>query len=87
MLTEFGGVNYQPGVQREDGWGYTSASDGDDWIARITGLYDAIRASTFLAGSCYTQLTDTMQETTGCSTPIARRRSRSNRSAARSPVG
>lgn len=65
MLTEFGGVNYQPGAQRDDGWGYTSASDGDDWIARITALYDAIRASSFLAGSCYTQLTDTMQETNG----------------------
>lgn len=65
MLTEFGGVNYQPGAQREDGWGYTSASDGDDWIVRITALYDAIRASSFLAGSCYTQLTDTMQETNG----------------------
>ncbi|PZF11866.1 glycoside hydrolase family 2 protein [Curtobacterium sp. MCLR17_034] len=65
MLTEFGGVNYQPGVQREDGWGYTSATDGDDWVARITALYDAIRASSFLAGSCYTQLTDTMQETNG----------------------
>jgi len=65
MLTEFGGVDYQPGAQREDGWGYTSATDGDDWIARITALYDAIRASSFLAGSCYTQLTDTMQETNG----------------------
>ena len=65
MLTEFGGVNYQPGAQREDGWGYTSASDGEDWIVRITALYDAIRASSFLAGSCYTQLTDTMQETNG----------------------
>ncbi|MBA8988788.1 beta-galactosidase/beta-glucuronidase [Curtobacterium pusillum] len=65
MLTEFGGVNYQPGAQREDGWGYTTAADGDDWIARITALYDAIRASSFLAGSCYTQLTDTMQETNG----------------------
>ncbi len=65
MLTEFGGVNYQPGAQREDGWGYTAATDGDDWIARITGLYDGIRASAFLAGSCYTQLTDTMQETNG----------------------
>ena len=65
MLTEFGGVDYQPGAQREDGWGYTSAVDGDDWIARITALYDAIRASSFLAGSCYTQLTDTMQETNG----------------------
>ena len=65
MLTEFGGVNYQPGAQREDGWGYTSASDGDDWVERITALYDAIRASSFLVGSCYTQLTDTMQETNG----------------------
>ncbi|MEG8035120.1 glycoside hydrolase family 2 TIM barrel-domain containing protein [Sphingomonas sp. LR61] len=45
MLTEFGGVNYQPGAQREDGWGYTSATDGDDWVTRITALYDAIRAS------------------------------------------
>ncbi|RYY08402.1 MAG: glycoside hydrolase family 2, partial [Alphaproteobacteria bacterium] len=65
MLTEFGGVNYQPGAQREDAWGYTAATDGDDWITRITGLYDGIRASGFLAGSCYTQLTDTMQETNG----------------------
>jgi beta-galactosidase/beta-glucuronidase len=68
MLTEFGGVNYQPGAAREDAWGYTSAADGDDWIARITALYDAIRASSFLAGSCYTQLTDTMQETNGLCT-------------------
>lgn len=65
MLTEFGGVNYQPGGAREDGWGYTAAADGDDWIARITALYDGIRASDFLTGSCYTQFTDTMQETNG----------------------
>jgi beta-galactosidase/beta-glucuronidase len=65
MLTEFGGVNFQPESERDDAWGYTSATDGDDWIARITSLYDAIRASSFLAGSCYTQLTDTMQETNG----------------------
>ncbi|WP_374945873.1 glycoside hydrolase family 2 protein [Agreia sp.] len=65
MLTEFGGVNYQLGARREDGWGYTAAVDGDDWLRKISGLYDAIRASSFLAGSCYTQLTDTMQETNG----------------------
>ncbi|RUR01881.1 glycoside hydrolase family 2 protein [Labedella endophytica] len=65
MLTEFGGVTYQPGAAREDGWGYTAASDGDDWIARIGALYDGIRASSFLVGSCYTQFTDTMQETNG----------------------
>jgi beta-galactosidase/beta-glucuronidase len=65
MLTEFGGIAYQPGAQRDDGWGYTAAADADDWIARITALYDAVRASGFLAGSCYTQLTDTLQETNG----------------------
>lgn len=65
MLTEFGGVDYQPEGRREDGWGYTAASDGEDWLARITALYDGIRASAFLAGSCYTQLTDTAQETNG----------------------
>ena len=65
MLTEFGGINYQPADRREDGWGYTAAVDAKDWIARITALYDGIRASTFLTGSCYTQLADTMQETNG----------------------
>lgn len=65
MLTEFGGIAYQPDGARDDGWGYTAAADGDDWVARITALYDAVRASTFLAGSCYTQLTDTLQETNG----------------------
>ncbi|WP_432841422.1 glycoside hydrolase family 2 protein [Dactylosporangium sp. CA-092794] len=65
MLTEFGGITYQPDTERDDSWGYTEAADGDDWIKRITALYDAIRASSFLAGSCYTQFTDTLQETNG----------------------
>jgi beta-galactosidase/beta-glucuronidase len=65
MLTEFGGIDYQPDGRRADGWGYTAAADAEDWVARITALYDGIRESTFLAGSCYTQLTDTMQETNG----------------------
>ncbi|WIB37094.1 glycoside hydrolase family 2 TIM barrel-domain containing protein [Curtobacterium sp. MCJR17_043] len=65
MLTEFGGVRHQSGGRREEGWGYTTATDGDDWVERITALHDAVRASTFLAGSCWTQLTDTMQEANG----------------------
>ena len=65
MLTEFGGISYQPGAVREDGWGYTAATDGDDWVARIAALYDGVRASSVLAGTCWTQLTDTMQETNG----------------------
>lgn len=65
MLTEFGGISYQPHTVHEHGWGYTTVENEDDWIARITALYDGIRASDFLAGSCYTQLTDTLQETNG----------------------
>ncbi|WP_420362825.1 sugar-binding domain-containing protein [Curtobacterium aetherium] len=65
MLTEFGGVRYQSGGRREEGWGYTTAVDDEDWVRRIAALHDAVRASTFLAGSCWTQLTDTMQETNG----------------------
>lgn len=79
MLTEFGGVSFQPGVERDDAWGYTAAADEDDWVARLTALYDAVRASEVLAGSCWTQLADTLQETNGLLTadrrpkaPVAR---------------
>jgi hypothetical protein len=68
MLTEFGGIDYQPREARDDGWGYTSARDEDDWIDRISALYDAVRSSPVLVGSCYTQLTDTAQETNGLCT-------------------
>ncbi len=72
MVTEFGGIGFQPAAARDDGWGYTEAGDEDDWIGRIGGLYRGIRASRFLAGSCYTQLTDTLQETNGLCTPDRR---------------
>ncbi len=65
MLTEFGGVSFQPDGPRPDGWGYTAAADAEDWVARLTALYDGVRAGGLLAGSCYTQLADTLQETNG----------------------
>jgi hypothetical protein len=68
MLTEFGGVNFQPGIPFEGSWGYSAAIDENDFLARLSALYGAIRASGFLAGSCYTQLTDTLQETNGLCT-------------------
>ena len=36
-----------------------------DLEARLRDLLDAVRASPVLAGFCYTQLTDTMQEANG----------------------
>ncbi len=72
MLTEFGGVRYTPRAEREDAeggqvgtWGYTTAGDGQDFAARLADLLGAVHASPVLAGFCYTQLTDTMQEANG----------------------
>jgi hypothetical protein len=63
MLTEFGGIKFA--ADAADSWGYTAASSADDFATRLAGLYDAVRASPELAGTCYTQLTDTMQEANG----------------------
>jgi len=63
MLTEFGGVSHADG--RENAWGYSTATDDADFEARVGDLLDAVRACPPIAGYCYTQLTDTDQETNG----------------------
>ena len=65
MLTEFGGVKFAPDSEFGNAWGYSTATSPDDFDARLASLLDAVRASTVLAGYCYTQLTDTGQETNG----------------------
>jgi beta-galactosidase/beta-glucuronidase len=79
MVTEFGGIDYRAPAARPDGWGYSSAHDEEDWLERLRALHGALRASSAVVGSCYTQLTDTAQETNGLLTadrrpkaPIAR---------------
>lgn len=63
MITEFGGVSYAGG--RDDAWGYSTATSDEDFAARIGDLLDAVRACPPVAGYCWTQLTDTGQETNG----------------------
>ncbi|WP_375388650.1 glycoside hydrolase family 2 protein [uncultured Amnibacterium sp.] len=65
MLTEFGGIRYTPDGAADDAWGYSAAVSADDFRTRLTGLLDAVRGSELLAGFCYTQLTDTLQEANG----------------------
>ena len=66
MLTEFGGVRYTPDAEAEEGtWGYSTASDAEDFARRLGDLLAAVHASPVLSGFCYTQLTDTMQEANG----------------------
>ena len=49
----------------EDAWGYTDATSSGDFAAAWSSLMAAVHDSAALAGYCYTQLTDTQQETNG----------------------
>ncbi|MBA2677287.1 MAG: glycoside hydrolase family 2, partial [Ktedonobacteraceae bacterium] len=64
MLTEFGGIGYQPGANTP-WYGYGTVKDQDAFIDKYRELVDAILDSPAIAGFCYTQLTDTGQETNG----------------------
>lgn len=67
MVTEFGGIRF---VDRPDqqSWGYSTASNSEDFHARLRATFEALHSSPVLAGFCYTQLTDTMQEANGLTT-------------------
>jgi beta-galactosidase/beta-glucuronidase len=64
MLTEFGGISYRP---RPDApwYGYGTVEDRDALLAKYRELVEALLDSPALAGFCYTQLTDTEQESNG----------------------
>ena len=63
LLTEFGGIAYK--ADDAPGWGYTSVQSEDALVADYARLIDAIAASRFLHGYCYTQITDVEQEING----------------------
>jgi hypothetical protein len=65
MLTEFGGVRFTPGDDATATWGYSTVSTAEDFETRLRGLFAAVQPGGVLAGFCYTQLTDTMQEANG----------------------
>ncbi|MGI8642935.1 MAG: glycoside hydrolase family 2 TIM barrel-domain containing protein [Thermomicrobiales bacterium] len=64
MITEFGGISLAP--KSGERWhGYGTVHSAADYFARYKGLIDAILDAPTIAGFCYTQLTDTEQETNG----------------------
>jgi len=72
MLTEFGGVKWSVTDAPADAWGYSEASDADDFAARIGAILAPVLGGIIgagryagLAGWCWTQLTDTAQERNG----------------------
>ncbi|HEV7741440.1 MAG TPA: glycoside hydrolase family 2 TIM barrel-domain containing protein [Pseudolysinimonas sp.] len=63
VLSEFGGVSIEAS---EDGaWGYRLVESHEQLEQHLVGLFAAARGTESLAGWCYTQLTDTAQETNG----------------------
>ena len=63
LLTEFGGISLNA-APKEGTWGYSEASDAEDFERRLANLFSGLSGAP-LAGFCYTQLTDTGLETNG----------------------
>jgi beta-galactosidase/beta-glucuronidase len=64
MLTEFGGLSIHP-KEGKAWFGYATAQSDEEFLGMMKALFDALYESPDVAGYCYTQLTDTQQETNG----------------------
>ncbi|MFC7623730.1 glycoside hydrolase family 2 protein [Microlunatus sp. GCM10028923] len=64
MITEFGGLSYAPS-QGERWFGYATVTSAEEFLEHFASLVTAITDLPDVAGFCYTQLTDTVQETNG----------------------
>jgi hypothetical protein len=64
MLTEWGGISYAP-APGTPWFGYGTVRSAEEFLAKYAELMGAILDSPAIAGHCYTQLTDTEQETNG----------------------
>ncbi|MFN4141749.1 glycoside hydrolase family 2 protein [Aestuariivirga sp.] len=64
VISEYGGLSHKPEAS-EDWFGYGQFESTEDLLERYEALTAALLESTALAGYCYTQLTDTEQESNG----------------------
>ncbi|MBS3652319.1 glycoside hydrolase family 2 [Pseudaminobacter sp. 19-2017] len=64
VISEFGGIAFKP-AHEEDWFGYGQFSGPEELLSAYESLVNGLLESTVLAGFCYTQLTDTEQETNG----------------------
>jgi hypothetical protein len=68
MLTEFGGIAFVPGATQKrgaPGWGYSRASNKQEFGRLFHELLEAVIMSPLFSGFCYTQFADTFQEMNG----------------------
>ncbi len=65
MLTEFGGIAFDPEPDAKRTWGYTRASDAEAFAALYEDLLQTVIHTALFSGFCYTQFTDTFLEANG----------------------
>jgi beta-galactosidase/beta-glucuronidase len=63
IVTEFGGIAFQKSEWK--GWGYSAATNDDDFLERYECVVSAMLESPLVQGFCYTQITDVEQEING----------------------
>ncbi len=64
MVTEYGGVSFAP--EADEAWyGYGKVRTEEEFLETYRRLTEPLLKSSMLCGFCYTQLTDTIQETNG----------------------
>lgn len=63
LVSEFGGISFAK--CGEEGWGYSSAQNEEDFLRRYEAVVRPLLASPCVQGFCYTQLTDVEQEING----------------------
>lgn len=62
IISEFGGV----ALKSEAGWGYGNQEVSEEsFIKRVQDIHRAIKQTDYIAGYCYTQITDVQQEVNG----------------------
>ena len=65
VLTEFGGVAYDPNAPEHHTWGYSRANTAAAFHELYSALLQVANESAMFSGFCYTQFVDTFQETNG----------------------
>ena len=66
MFTEFGGTAYIKTTEGTSNWGYgVGVKDDNEYIERVSGLFNVLLNLDYLCGYCYTQVSDVQQEVNG----------------------
>ena len=65
LVSEYGGIKFEPGETDASAWGYCEAADGEQFATRYQSLTGALLAAQDVQGFCYTQLTDVGTEKNG----------------------